>query len=137
MPMMKLHRRFRLATTKGHCVQFEPDTPVYVAPVIVADAVAIGAVAVDGEVDVVPREAPQPNTGPADATERETAIIAAMAKVVASNNRKAFTAGGVPTVASIEDLVGFEVSRSEVNAAWARRAELMAEGTLSPEGERQ
>jgi len=134
MPMMKLHRRFRLATTKGHTVQFEPDTPVYVAPAIVSDAVAIGATAVDGEVDVTPRDAPSRNTGPADAAAREKALIDAFAVLVAENNRKAFTAGGVPTVAALEDLVGFELSRREVNDAWAKRAEYIAAGTLDQEG---
>lgn len=134
MPMMKLHRRFRLATTKGHCVQFEPDTPVYVPPAIVPDAVAIGALPIDGPVDVVPEDAPKPNTGPAEAAERERALINAFAKLVTANERRAFTAGGVPTAAAVEDLTGFEVSRREINDAWAKRAEYIANGTLDAEG---
>ena len=136
MPMMKLHRRYRLATVKGHCVQFEPDTPVYVPPAIVSEAVAVGAVAVDGGVDVTPREAPARNTGPADTADRERALIDAFAVLVAANDRKTFTAGGVPTVAALEDLVGFELSRREVNEAWSKRAELIAAGELDSEGKR-
>lgn len=134
MPMMKLHRRYRLATTKGHCVQFEPDTPVYVAPAIVSDAVAIGAVPVDEAVDVIPKETPQRNTGPAAAADRERELINAFTKLVAANERRAFTAGGVPTTAAVEDLVGYEVSRREVNEAWTKRAEYLANGTLDAEG---
>lgn len=134
MPMMKLHRRFRLATTKGHAVQFEPDTPVYVPPPVVADAVAIGAVSVDETVDITPKDPPKRNTGPAEAADRERALINAFAKLVDANERRAFTAGGVPTTAAVEDLTGFEVSRKEINDAWAKRAELLSEGALNPDG---
>jgi hypothetical protein len=134
MPMMKLHRRYRLATTKGHAVQFEPDVPVYVPPAIVSDAVAIGAVPVDGEVDVTPQDPPKRNAGPADAADRERALIDVFARLVAANERRAFTAGGVPTAAAVEDLTGFEVSRREINDAWTKRAEYIANGTLDAEG---
>lgn len=134
MPMMTLHRRYRLATIKGHAVQFEPDTPVYVPPAIVPEAVAVGARMVEGQADVVPQDPPKRNSGPEDAVAREKVIIDAFTMIVAANDRKAFTAGGVPTVAAVEDLVGFDVDRREVNAAWAQRAEYLASGQLDADG---
>lgn len=136
MPLMKLRRAYRLATTKGHAVAFEKDKPVYVPPEIVAEAVAIGAEAVDGEVDVTPQDPPPKNSGPADALEREKQLLDAMAMLVAENVRENFTAGGVPTQKAMERLLGFEVSRKEINDGWLKRSELINAGLLAPDGTR-
>lgn len=136
MPMMKLHRAFRLATLKGHSVRFEKDTPVMVPNEIVAEAVAIGAVPVDGEVDITPKEPPLPNSGPAEAHVREAQIIDAINEIVRENDREAFTAGGIPKDKTVSALVGYRVPRSEVTTVWLKRSEMIAAGLLGFDGAR-
>lgn len=134
MPMMVMKRNFRLATIKGHSVMFEKDVPVSVPPDIVADAVAVGAVPAEGDVDVTPVPPPKPNTGPAEAALREQQIIAAMADLVATNDREDFAGSGIPKHAAVGLKVGYKVSKQEVDAAWLKRAELIAAGLLGVDG---
>lgn len=136
MPLMKLRRAFRLATVKGHSVIFHPDTPTFVPTSIVADAVAIGAETVEGDVDVTPLPPPAANTGPADATLRENDLLAAINTVIARNDRDEFNAGGVPKPAAVAAIVGYKVDKREVTEVWMKRAELIVAGLLSPTGER-
>lgn len=137
MPMMKLHRSFRLATLKGHSIRFEKEVPVFVPNEVVAEAVAIGAVAVDGaEIDVTPKEPPKPNAGPAEAQERENQILDAINQIVVKNDREDFTAGGIPKDKAISALVGYRVAKSEVATVWLKRAEMMAAGILDHNGVR-
>lgn len=136
MPMMKLRRAFRLATIKGHSVNFLKDTPVFVPDAIVADAVAIGAEVAEGEakVDVTPADPPARNAGPADAALRESQMLDAMAVLVAENLRENFTAGGVPSQKAMERLLGYDVARKEINDTWLKRSELINAGLLAPDG---
>lgn len=135
MPLMKLRRKFRLATTKGHSVLFEPDTPVFVPNSIVPEAVAVGAeLAEEGELDVTPKEPPAPNTGPADASSREGDILKALNALVARNDRDDFTGGGLPKIYAVSGLVGYKVEKRELEAVWLKRAEMIAEGLLAPDG---
>jgi hypothetical protein len=60
MPEFTLHRNFVLRTTKGHAINFRKGKPTYVPPTCVPDAVAIGAQALDGDVDVLGEEVADP-----------------------------------------------------------------------------
>jgi hypothetical protein len=135
MPMMQLHRSFRLATLKGHSVRFEKNTPTHVPNEVVAEAIAIGAIVVDGEeFDVTPKDAPKPNAGPAEAAVREEQILDAINALVMENDRESFTAGGIPKDKAVSGLVGYRVQKSEVMAVWMKRSELIAAGQLTANG---
>lgn len=137
MPFMKLRRNYRLATTKGHSIQFEANEPAWVPPACVADAVAIGAEATDAtEIDVTPQPAPSPNSGPADAASREQDIMGAINLLVARNDREDFTGGGLPKLAAVVALIGYKTDKKELEAVWLKRAEMIVEGLLGPDGEK-
>ena len=137
MPMMTLRRTFRLATTKGHSVQFVADTPIFVPSSIAAEAVAIGAIAVDGtDIDITPKGPPQRNAGPAEAAEREAEILEAINLLVQRNARDDFTAGGSPKARALSALLGYEAERREVDEVWSKRAEMIAAGELGSDGEK-
>lgn len=136
MPMMKLHRSYRLATLKGHSIQFAAGVPTFVPPSVVADAIAIGAEAADGEAyDVTPQPPPAANNGPSDAAKREQDIMAAINTITVRNDRDEFNAGGVPKPAAVAAVVGYKVDKREVTEVWMKRAELIVAGLLSPTGE--
>jgi hypothetical protein len=135
---MQLHRNFRLATTKGHSVQFEANQPTYVPPTIVAEAIAIGAemAADDSKPDMTPVDAPAPNSGPADAAAREADILAAINVLVQRNDREDFTGGGLPKLYAVAALLGYKTDRKELEAVWLKRAEMIVAGLLGPDGEK-
>jgi hypothetical protein len=134
---MKLRRKFRLATVKGHSVSFEPDTPVFVPSVIVAEAIAIGAeIADDAEKpDLTPPAPPAPNSGPAEAAAREADILGAVNLLVQRNDRDDFTGGGLPKLAAVVELLGYKTDRKELEGVWLKRSEMIVEGLLGPNGE--
>ena len=137
MPLMKLRRNYRLATIKGHSVVFTADKPTWVPSVIVAEAIAIGAEIADAtEVDITPPESPAPNTGPVDAAAREADILAAINTLVRRNDREDFTSGGLPKIYSISGLTSYRVDKKELEAVWLKRAEMIVEGLLGPDGEK-
>ena len=57
MPYFVLHRDYVLRSTKGRSVRFTKDKSVWVPPVMVPDAVAVGAQPVSEQVDVIPNDA--------------------------------------------------------------------------------
>lgn len=115
MPKFTLHRNFTLRTTKGHTISFVKGEPVYVPPMCVPDAVAIGAVPEEA-VDVLGDDA-QPVVH-LTADEREKKLFAAFDTLLARSERGDFTASGLPHVKKVEELVGFEMHNKERDAAW-------------------
>lgn len=123
--MLVLNRDYVLSTTKGHSIAFTKGVPVYVPPPIYADAIAIGASPADGsDPDVL--EAEVVDTAPSDPSERADLIQAAFEILEGRNEREAFTAAGVPTVAAVSDEVGFKVQAREITAAWQIRNDAKA-----------
>lgn len=116
MPLFTLHRNYVLRTTKGHSVGFVKDTPTWVPPECVPDAVAIGATAVNGNVDVLPEEErPAVHLTP---DERQDRLFEAFKSLIARNERGDFTGSGLPNAKKLSSIVGFEVTNLERNAAW-------------------
>lgn len=115
MPFFTLHRNYVLRTTKGHTVSFVKGEKAWVPPECVPDAVAIGAVS-DAGVDVIGEEA-QPVVAMTDG-DRKAKLFAAFDTMLARNQRGDFGANGLPTNRKLEDLVGFDVTNRERDAAW-------------------
>jgi len=117
MPEFTLHRNFLLRTTKGHTIRFEKDSPVYVPPVCVPDAVAIGAQAVEeASAQVLPDETPEPP--PLTPDQRKVKIREAIEMMIGRNERSDFTASGLPDLRKLNPLVGFDVSTREREEVW-------------------
>lgn len=117
MPMMTLHRDYVLPTLKGHSIGFKKDVPTYVPASVYPEALAIGAIPAEG--DALDLIAPPPvSNAPSDTTERSLQILTAIEKIVTINERKDFTAAGVPTVKAVEREVKFDVDAREVAAVW-------------------
>lgn len=116
MPLFTLHRNYVLRTTKGHSVGFVKDKPTWVPPECVPDAVAIGALAVDGNVNVLPdEERPEVYLTP---DQRQSKLFEAFESLIARNERGDFTGSGLPNAKKLSSIVGFEVTNVERNAAW-------------------
>jgi hypothetical protein len=116
MPLFTLHRNYVLRTTKGHAVNFRKGKPTHVAPIIVADAVAIGAVPVDGAVDVLGEE--EEVVVPLTAAERKAKVFDAFRIMAGRAIREDFTASGVPNAKRLPALTDFEITSKERDAYW-------------------
>lgn len=117
MPEMILHRNHHLVTTAGHAVYFNKGKKTYVPPVIVKDAVAIGAIMAEGE--ALDFDEPKDiNLGPTDPAERQKAIFDAFERVVAHNNRDDFMASGAPSVYAVARETGWPVDARERMRLW-------------------
>lgn len=125
---MVLGRSFTLATTKGHTIRFTKDTPVFVPPICIPDAVAIGAMPADGTdpSSLVVQEEEKTFDGPSDPTKREEELIAACKKIESMNARNDFTAAGVPSTDAMTRILGFAVGAAERNRAWQAYCDLKA-----------
>jgi len=116
MPLFTLHRNYLLRTTKGHAIKFEKGKPVHVPPICVNDAVAIGAIAVDGDVDVLGEE--EEVVIPPTAAERKAKVFEAFRTMAGREIREDFTASGVPNAKRLPALMGFEITSKERDAYW-------------------
>lgn len=116
MPDFVLHRDYALRSMTGHMINFKKGDPTWVPPACVKEAVAIGAVAVDGPVDVLDPEVKE-SVVP-EGEERKELIFAAFEDMEAKNDREDWTASGMPTSKALEKILGFEVDSKERNALW-------------------
>ena len=120
MTNMRMNRRFRLATTTGHVVQWEAKDDIQPVPVdLVERATMYGAEVVDK--NYTP---PQPVTSTSEpkhvpaGAEREKAIKNAIAAICQRNNSEDFGAANAPKPTAIEKEVGFSVDTRERNVVW-------------------
>jgi hypothetical protein len=116
MPQYVLNRDYTLVGGL-HRIGFKKNVPVNVPPTLVVEALRIGAQCVDGPTPspVETPEAPKELS----AEERAELIGAAISEIVEANDPESFTAAGSPAVVAVETIVGFDVSRSEVDAVWS------------------
>lgn len=122
--MMKLNRKYRLASTTGHVIVFAKGEEVMVPDMVVREAVDIGAEFVDAkEREEVFKEPEGEPVTPVNPAERQDAIIAAIDAISERNNRDDFTATGNPTMKAIEAETGFKIDKGELNAAIKARNE--------------
>lgn len=118
MPDYVLNRNYVLRTTKGHTISFVKGQPVYVPPVIEKDAIAIGAERSDGgATDPLGEEVVQ--QPPLNGDELKLLMFSAFEEIAAKNDANDFTGQGVPTVKAVERIIGTDVSRTDLVAAWA------------------
>jgi hypothetical protein len=116
MPQFKLNRDFTFRSPKG-VISFVKDKPTNVPHHMVMDVVGIGAEAVEDETPSLVPVDPKVASAP-EGKERDAQLRAAIELIVERNNSDDFTGGGTPTVKSMEAVLGFDVDRDEVVAAW-------------------
>lgn len=117
MTMLVLNRNYVLSTTMGHSIAFEKGKPTFVPAAAYAAAIAVGAQPADGsDPDVLPEEVVRKY--PTDPIVRNGDILTAIEQLVQTNERKDFTAAGMPAVKAVEKLVGYDVHAREVAAMW-------------------
>ena len=120
MPFYVLNRNYTLGTAYGHRIAFEKGVPVNVPAIreVELEVVRIGGERVDGDtpspVEVV-AERDEPSYEQMEAKIRE-----AIAKIVAENDAKKFTAAGVPTAKAVSRIAGFDAERGMVEEIWVR-----------------
>lgn len=120
MPEFVLSRNYVFATGKGHVLDFKKGEPCYVPPECVNEVVAIGAVCVDGPVNVLGDEdVPQAPMAPED---RAANIVAAFKMLEERSGQKDyredFTAAGRPALKVVKELLGFPIDSKELGSAW-------------------
>lgn len=116
MPLFTLHRNFVLRTTRGHTIRFEKKRATHVPNECVNDAVGIGAVPVDNDVNVLgDEEEVQVSLTP---EERKAKVFEAFDIMVAREERGDFTASGVPNAKRLPPLTEFEVTSKERDSFW-------------------
>ena len=112
-----LNRNYTLRTLMGHSIEFKKGEPTFVPRIVEKDALAIGALPVDGETpNVLMSEELAPRYTP---DEQHELMIQAFEQIVARNDSKDFTGSGVPSVKAVERVCGFSIDRADLNAAWA------------------
>lgn len=120
---MKLNRKYRLATTLGHIIQFYKDEVVEVPEAIVRLAVDIGAEFVKSEEKDEVFKEPEAPSQPITPGDRHDAIRVAVDAIMAANEREDFTATGNPKMKAVEDKAGFKIDKGELAAVLKARNE--------------
>jgi hypothetical protein len=116
MPLFVLHRNHILRPTNRPTLRFEKTRATHVPNICVADAVAIGAIAVDGDVDVLGAEEAAPT--PLTPDDRKAQIFAVFATMSGREERLDFTASGVPDAKRVAALTGFDVTARDRDKYW-------------------
>lgn len=122
MPMMKLNRKHTLSTTTGHMIGFEKGVSVYVPPVCVEMALAIGAEPADEEGkkevaahfdDKEVKESPE-----LTAKQQRGKLREVLEGIASRNDRDDFKASGRPKLAVVKAQCDFPVEDKAVNEIW-------------------
>jgi hypothetical protein len=97
-------------------IRFEKDVPTYVPPECRKEVLMFGAVAMDGNNDILDPELQEVPELSLD--ERNEQMIAAFKVLQARNSRDDFTGQGVPSVPALKKIVDFTLDRKEVEVLW-------------------
>ena len=110
-------RNMTVTSLSGRSVQFVKGEPKYAPHQMHGELIAQGVVPAEempaAPVDDGPR-------APDTEAERQAAIFEAFKAIALKDNRKEFTASGMPHVAVIEKIVGWDVDSKERDALWAK-----------------
>lgn len=118
MPTFKLHRNYTLRSLYGHVINFVKDEETYVPPMLVNECVAIGAVCVDGEADVLGEE--EASEAVLTPDQRYAKICEAFDDIVKRNDPDDFTGQNIPKVAVVETATGLKIDKKEIVDSWQR-----------------
>jgi hypothetical protein len=114
---MILSRDHTLRSTAGRSIEFLKGADTWVPPMLVREAVAIGAVPSDGS-DANVLEEPKTSKLSTDPAVRKEAILVAFANIQGANHREDFTAAGAPHPDAIRRETGYKIDNKELNVLW-------------------
>lgn len=124
-------RNFRLATTRGHVVHFKAKEPKMVPDEIAGEAMAAGCVPTS-EADVPFIDDLTRANVEFQGDIRRSVLILALETVAKTNNSKHFNGAGVPKATVLSDRLGFDVTPTEVTAAWQEYNAAKSQGVDLP-----
>lgn len=113
MPHMLSLRSFRLETTMGHIIEVKGKEPTYIPPECVDEAAKRGMTYVDNA-DANVYDDLSRSKADVQGELRKSVMFLAVKSIVADNNPKDFTGGGVPKTAAVEARIGFETTAAEI-----------------------
>jgi hypothetical protein len=126
MALMKMQRDF-VVKHLGHSIGFTAGEDTWVPVECHGEAMKYGAVPVDEEEDLKlepPIERPKVVSG----QDRDEALQKAMLYLQQTNDTTNFGANGLPKVAAVKSIVGFDVTGAERDGAWTKmKKSLIAE----------
>lgn len=116
MPTYVLGRTYTLAGN-GFVIDFKKGQPVHVPPEMEVEAMKIGAEPVDGKKpDMLPKEEVVKEAP--EGADRNALMFAAFEEIVKGGVRGDFTGQGIPTVKSVEKIVGFDTTKQEIDTLY-------------------
>lgn len=120
MPQMTLNRNYTLRTRLGHCITFKRGKPTHVPPMVVKQAIEIGAQPLDQSIldEIEKADEPMRRDEAQNPELREKRIREELTAMRARNLREYFTASGTPSLKHLSMLVGFEVDKHERDRIW-------------------
>lgn len=118
--MMIMQRTFTVRSTQGSCA-FLKGKPTFVTERMIEDCMTAGAIPVnEAELEAHIREAPAKPEAPGPGLTRDTAIQAAIAAVVKTNDCDDFGASARPKPSAIAKHTGFMIDVRERDAQWEK-----------------
>lgn len=130
------NRNVTISSKMGHNISFEKGVPTHVPRPMHSEVMERGILpcSKDGDVLDAPEVAVAEDKAilvePEDAEERADKIREAIVALVKRNSPRDFTAGGVPSAASVTAALGWKVDPKEIRPVWAKMKE---EGLVKPE----
>lgn len=119
--MFTLHRNYTLRSLYGRTITFKKGEPTHVPPMLVKEALAIGALPTDPEtLEKYEKESEEPiRLDEAQNPKlREARINEMLAFMKSRGLREYFTASGSPNLKHLSMLCGFEVDKQERDRQW-------------------
>lgn len=131
MPQMKSLRTFTLATTLGHMVHFEAETPTFVPEPVVPFALEKGCVMCDAADTPFFDDLSKAKVEFVGDV-RSSIIYLAIDRVATKNDPKDFDGSNYPRAKVVADMLGFDVQPSEVAPLYQQYLSLKQDGKEYP-----
>jgi hypothetical protein len=112
-----MHRNRTISSTCGLSIEFKKGEPTLVPPAMYNEVIAAGGVP---ESEIPEDELPKGKPTPEQLADREKQMFDAFKKLVESNTREDFTAGGLPTAGALARELGWAPAAKERDTAWAK-----------------
>jgi len=105
-----------IASLTGHSIEFKKGVPTFVPREMHAEVLDLGC-APEEELDDS-GAGDKTIVEPTDPTERQDALLVAIALMVERNSRDDFGANGAPSIKALSDTLGWKPSAEERDTAW-------------------
>jgi hypothetical protein len=123
------NRDINVGSLTGRSILFEKGIPTHVPREMHAEVMEKGIIPVEAQVAeevTAAASAPKILLAPEDPHEREDKISEAIRALVAQNDSRSFTAGGVPSDKAVTAALGWKVDQKEIRTIWTKLKPLLA-----------